>query len=211
MRVEMARQGWRWRARWDSSGGDAQHCHHQKAFVVDAGQPGSVAFVGGMPLQNQVYSDWCVLAPFARPLAEHVPRKTTDEGRRAASLGSHGSRPPPGLRGDGRGAAGGEQGSHGSRPHRSPSLCVSQPRTRSLPTQPAAVCVPKPCDVKHSSHATQQRRAAGSRLTASPQPLRRLRREGAQRERERERERESGAASASRRLGPASAHPERSS
>ena len=25
-----------WAARWDSSGDDAAHCHHQKAFVVDA-------------------------------------------------------------------------------------------------------------------------------------------------------------------------------
>lgn len=38
--------------RWDSSGADPAHCHHQKAFVVDAGEPDARAFVGGMVLSH---------------------------------------------------------------------------------------------------------------------------------------------------------------
>lgn len=56
----------RWLVRWDSSGDDAQHCHHQKLWLIDAGgaEPtqkdapmrspegdegeGAVAYVGGM-------------------------------------------------------------------------------------------------------------------------------------------------------------------
>ncbi len=41
-----------WAARWDSSGADPAHCHHQKAFVVDADEPGACAFIGGMVLSN---------------------------------------------------------------------------------------------------------------------------------------------------------------
>lgn len=40
-----------WAARWDSSAEPA-HCHHQKAFVIDAGEPDAIAFVGGMVLSN---------------------------------------------------------------------------------------------------------------------------------------------------------------
>ncbi|MDC0723115.1 phospholipase D-like domain-containing protein [Nannocystis bainbridge] len=40
-----------WAARWDSSAEPA-HCHHQKAFLVDAGQPDALAFVGGMILSD---------------------------------------------------------------------------------------------------------------------------------------------------------------
>ncbi|MBL9105353.1 MAG: hypothetical protein JNL82_30720 [Myxococcales bacterium] len=42
----------RWAARWDSSGDDAGHCHHQKGFVVDAGADDAIAFVGGMVLSR---------------------------------------------------------------------------------------------------------------------------------------------------------------
>ena len=48
----LARRGAAWAARWDSSGDDAAHCHHQKAFVVDADEPGALAFVGGMVLSS---------------------------------------------------------------------------------------------------------------------------------------------------------------
>lgn len=41
-----------WAARWDSSGDDPTHCHHQKAFVVDAGEPDALAFIGGMVLSR---------------------------------------------------------------------------------------------------------------------------------------------------------------
>ena len=39
-------------ARWDSSGDDPPHCHHQKGYVIDAGEPGALAFVGGMVLSQ---------------------------------------------------------------------------------------------------------------------------------------------------------------
>lgn len=44
-------RGSRWLARWDRSP-DAGHCHHQKAFVIDAGGPDARAFVGGMVLSQ---------------------------------------------------------------------------------------------------------------------------------------------------------------
>ncbi|MBZ5710452.1 phospholipase D-like domain-containing protein [Nannocystis pusilla] len=47
----LARRGSTWAARWDSSAA-AAHCHHQKAFVVDAGEPDAIAFVGGMVLST---------------------------------------------------------------------------------------------------------------------------------------------------------------
>ena len=48
----LARSAAQWAARWDSSGDDPAHCHHQKAFVVDADEQGALAFVGGMVLSN---------------------------------------------------------------------------------------------------------------------------------------------------------------
>lgn len=48
----LAGRGATWAARWDSSGDDPPHCHHQKAFVVDAGEPDATAFVGGMVLSH---------------------------------------------------------------------------------------------------------------------------------------------------------------
>jgi phosphatidylserine/phosphatidylglycerophosphate/cardiolipin synthase-like enzyme len=42
----------RWKARWDSSGEDAGHCHHQKFWLVDVGTPSEVGFVGGMVFSN---------------------------------------------------------------------------------------------------------------------------------------------------------------
>jgi cardiolipin synthase len=38
----------RWAARWDSSGDDAAHCHHQKTWLIDPDSPHGIAFVGGM-------------------------------------------------------------------------------------------------------------------------------------------------------------------
>lgn len=51
-RAFLARAGATWAARWDSSGDDRAHCHHQKAFVVDAGEPDALAFIGGMVLSR---------------------------------------------------------------------------------------------------------------------------------------------------------------
>jgi phosphatidylserine/phosphatidylglycerophosphate/cardiolipin synthase-like enzyme len=42
----------RWAARWDSSGDDPTHCHHQKAYVVDGLGDDPIAFVGGMVLSR---------------------------------------------------------------------------------------------------------------------------------------------------------------
>lgn len=48
----LAGRGAAWAARWDSSGDDPTHCHHQKAFVIDEGEPHAIAFVGGMVLST---------------------------------------------------------------------------------------------------------------------------------------------------------------
>jgi cardiolipin synthase len=47
-------QSWdtRWAARWDSSGDDPTHCHHQKAYVIDGLDDDPIAFVGGMVLSH---------------------------------------------------------------------------------------------------------------------------------------------------------------
>jgi cardiolipin synthase len=42
----------RWAARWDSSGDDPTHCHHQKAYVIDGLDDDPIAFVGGMVLSD---------------------------------------------------------------------------------------------------------------------------------------------------------------
>lgn len=42
----------RWAARWDSSGDDPTHCHHQKAYVVDGLGEDPIAFIGGMVLSH---------------------------------------------------------------------------------------------------------------------------------------------------------------
>ncbi len=51
-RQQLRAWGAQWAARWDSSGGDAGHCHHQKAYVVDGGSDDPIAFVGGMVLSH---------------------------------------------------------------------------------------------------------------------------------------------------------------
>jgi phosphatidylserine/phosphatidylglycerophosphate/cardiolipin synthase-like enzyme len=48
--LEMLRaRGSRFRARWDR--GQRGYCQHQKSWVIDAGQPGEIAFVGGINLE----------------------------------------------------------------------------------------------------------------------------------------------------------------
>jgi phosphatidylserine/phosphatidylglycerophosphate/cardiolipin synthase-like enzyme len=46
----LARRGSRFLARWDRAHG--RYCQHQKSWLVDAGEPGEVAFVGGINLNN---------------------------------------------------------------------------------------------------------------------------------------------------------------
>ena len=46
----LAKRGSRFLARWDQAHG--RYCQHQKSWVVDAGQPGETAFVGGINLNN---------------------------------------------------------------------------------------------------------------------------------------------------------------
>lgn len=57
----LARRRADWAARWDSSDHPA-HCHHQKAFLLDAGEPDAIAFIGGMVLSH---------ATLARPGHHH--------------------------------------------------------------------------------------------------------------------------------------------
>jgi phosphatidylserine/phosphatidylglycerophosphate/cardiolipin synthase-like enzyme len=49
-RAFLARRGSRFLARWDRAHG--RYCQHQKSWLVDAGEPGEVAFVGGINLNN---------------------------------------------------------------------------------------------------------------------------------------------------------------
>jgi cardiolipin synthase len=46
----LRRRGARFAARWDTLPGDV--CHHQKSWLVDAGVPSEVAFVGGINLEK---------------------------------------------------------------------------------------------------------------------------------------------------------------
>jgi len=47
-RRALAARGSRFKARWDVLPGEL--CHHQKSWIVDAGAPGEIAFVGGINL-----------------------------------------------------------------------------------------------------------------------------------------------------------------
>ncbi len=48
----LRRRGAAFAARWDSSGEDPTHCHHQKGYVIDAGEADTIAFIGGMVLSH---------------------------------------------------------------------------------------------------------------------------------------------------------------
>jgi len=56
----------RWKARWDSSGEDAQHCHHQKFWMCDAGRESAVGFVGGMTFGKTTVDNKAHRKPFSR-------------------------------------------------------------------------------------------------------------------------------------------------
>jgi len=51
-RAFLRRRGAAFAARWDSSGDDPAHCHHQKGYVIDAGELDASAFIGGMVLSH---------------------------------------------------------------------------------------------------------------------------------------------------------------
>lgn len=53
----LKQRGCEWKIRWDSSGIDAPHCHHQKSWLVDVGQETETVFVGGMVLGQQTVDD----------------------------------------------------------------------------------------------------------------------------------------------------------
>jgi cardiolipin synthase A/B len=53
-RTWLGERGSTFRARWDHF---PQGCHHQKSWVVDAGEPGEVAFVGGINLDRMSIVD----------------------------------------------------------------------------------------------------------------------------------------------------------
>jgi phosphatidylserine/phosphatidylglycerophosphate/cardiolipin synthase-like enzyme len=61
-RAWLAGRGSRFLARWDRA--QKLYCHHQKSWLVDAGEPGEVAFVGGINLQQS-----SVVAPGHAPAA----------------------------------------------------------------------------------------------------------------------------------------------
>ena len=49
-RQMLAARGSRFKARWDRA--QKAYCHHQKSWLVDAGQPGETAFIGGINLNT---------------------------------------------------------------------------------------------------------------------------------------------------------------
>jgi phosphatidylserine/phosphatidylglycerophosphate/cardiolipin synthase-like enzyme len=53
-RAWLAERGSTFRARWDHL---PKGCHHQKSWIVDAGEPGEVAFVGGINLDRMSMVD----------------------------------------------------------------------------------------------------------------------------------------------------------
>ncbi|MFT5685130.1 MAG: cardiolipin synthase [Myxococcota bacterium] len=62
----LARRDTQWRAKWDDSHPDRGHCHHQKLWVVDAGEPSEVGFVGGMTLGKSTVDGPKHLKPHSR-------------------------------------------------------------------------------------------------------------------------------------------------
>lgn len=54
-REMLAARGSRFLARWDRA--QKAYCHHQKSWIVDAGQPGEVAFIGGINLNTEAMAE----------------------------------------------------------------------------------------------------------------------------------------------------------
>lgn len=66
-RAWLAARGSRLRARWDHV---PRYCHHQKSWVIDAGEPGEAAFVGGINLdQGSIVAPGHPIGP--HPLSVH--------------------------------------------------------------------------------------------------------------------------------------------
>ena len=68
-RAWLSERGSRFLARWDHNPG---YCHHQKSWVIDAGQPEETAFVGGINLHHNS------VVPAGHPLPEHTRGSTHD-------------------------------------------------------------------------------------------------------------------------------------
>jgi phosphatidylserine/phosphatidylglycerophosphate/cardiolipin synthase-like enzyme len=66
----LAKRGSRFFARWDHNPG--HYCHHQKSWLIDAGQPGETTFVGGINLHHN-----SVVSP-GHPYIEHKWGSTHD-------------------------------------------------------------------------------------------------------------------------------------
>ncbi len=65
----LQQRGSRFLARWDHNPG---YCHHQKSWVIDAGQPGETAFVGGINLHTNS------VVAVGHPYLEHMWGSTHD-------------------------------------------------------------------------------------------------------------------------------------
>ncbi|MBM3648319.1 MAG: phosphatidylserine/phosphatidylglycerophosphate/cardiolipin synthase family protein [Alphaproteobacteria bacterium] len=66
----LARRGSRFKIRWDKASGP--FCQHQKSWVLDAGRPSEVAFVGGMNLTGMALTLHDVYLEIAGPAATDV-------------------------------------------------------------------------------------------------------------------------------------------
>ena len=84
----LARRGAAWAGRWDSSGDVPGHCHHQKAFVIDAEEDGALAFVGGMVLSHATLAQRAAVKVLRRELAssERDLQRFVNEARTVAAV-----------------------------------------------------------------------------------------------------------------------------
>jgi phosphatidylserine/phosphatidylglycerophosphate/cardiolipin synthase-like enzyme len=68
-RAWLEERGSKFLARWDHNPG---YCHHQKSWLIDAGEPGEAAFVGGINLNRNS------IVPVGHPHLEHLRGSTHD-------------------------------------------------------------------------------------------------------------------------------------
>jgi phosphatidylserine/phosphatidylglycerophosphate/cardiolipin synthase-like enzyme len=68
-RAWLSERGSRFVARWDHNPG---YCHHQKSWLIDAGEGGEAAFVGGINLNHSS------IVPVGHPHLEHLRGSTHD-------------------------------------------------------------------------------------------------------------------------------------
>ena len=69
IRAWLAERGSKFQARWSHNPG---YCHHQKSWLIDAGQAGEIAFVGGINLNHSS------IVPVGHPHLEHLRGSTHD-------------------------------------------------------------------------------------------------------------------------------------